>query len=349
MALFATAATSAAWGQAVGTARAFGEEVHLDLAGIHASSGPLPVAQGNPSPFSQQVSLASISLALGPYGEVLRTGLLINRVDGAADGATSASSTLNTLRLSLVPVQPLLTLGADEVRSSAEVHGPCGSALTASGSTTLVNARAGGVLGLALHLAANPAPNTVLLNLLGVRLVLNEQLVGGDGVHTRSMTVNAIHLSLNNALLAGIAGLTGDVVISHSEVSLDCPAPRSADLQLGLTASPDSLRVGDSFTYTLTVDNAGPADATGTVLTNVLPPGVTLLSAAANQGSCTGTDTLVCDLGTIPVGGTITITLEVRADSGGFLEDTASVTSSLDDPNPDDNEAAVTVFASIGQ
>jgi Domain of unknown function DUF11 len=85
------------------------------------------------------------------------------------------------------------------------------------------------------------------------------------------------------------------------------------------------------------------------VLTNVLPPGVTLLPAAASQGSCAGTDTLVCDLGTIPVGGTITITLEVRADSGGFLEDTASVASSVDDPNPDDNEAAVAVFASIGQ
>lgn len=352
-ALFATVAASAVWGQAVGAARAFGEEIHLDLqpllgVGVHVSSGPLPVAQGNPSPFSQQASLASASLSLGPYGEVLRTGFLINRVDSTADGTTSASSTLNALRLSLVPLQPLLTLRAAEVRSKAEVHGTCGSALTASGSTALVNASAGGILGLGLHLAANPAPNTVLLNLLGVRLVLNEQLTGGDGILTRSLTVNAIHLSIHNALLAAIGGLSGDVVISHSEVSLDCPDVSQADLQLGLTADPEIVLFGDTFTYTLTVHNAGPRDATETVLTDALPPGFTLLSTQASQGSCDGTGTLVCDLGTIPVDGTVTIILEVQADSIGFRESTASVTSSVDDPNLEDNEATVGVLVSGG-
>jgi uncharacterized repeat protein (TIGR01451 family) len=351
LSLFATVAAPAAQGQAVGAARAFGEEVHLTLqpllgVGVQVSSGPLPVAQGGPSPFTQQVSLASLSLSLGPYGEVLRNGLMVNRVDGAADGTTSASSTLDRLRLSLVPVQPLLTLKADAVRSKAEVHGTCGSALTASGSTALVNAGAGGILGLGLHLSANPAPNSVVLNLLGVRLVLNEQIVGGDGVRTRSLTVNAIHLSIHNALLAAVGGLSGDVVISHSEASLECAG--GADLQLGLTASPDSLMFGDTFTYTLTVHNAGPADATGTVLTNLLPRRVILLSTQMSQGSCEGTDTLVCDLGTVPVGGTITLTLEVEADTVGFIEDTASVTSTVEDPNPADNEATVGVNVSSG-
>lgn len=228
-------------------------------------------------------------------------------------------------------------------------HGTCGSALTASGSTSLVNASAGGLLGLGLRVTANPAPNTVLLNLLGVRLVLNEQLLGGDGVRTRSLTVNAIHLSINNALLVAIGGLSSDVLISHSEVSLDCGQEEEADLQLGLTANPQSVMFLDNFTYTLTVHNAGPADAPGTVLTNVLPPGVPLLSASAEQGSCSGTETIVCDLGTIPVGETVTVTLEVRAEAQGFLEDTASVASSVGDPNPEDNQATVGVSVTSGQ
>ena len=108
---------------------------------------------------------------------MLHTGLLLSHTDSAAAGQVSSNATVHDLGLSLVPVAPLLTLHADEVRSSAAIGGTCGSALTATGTTTLVNAAAGGTLGLGLHIGASVAPNTVLLDLLGVRVVLNEQIV----------------------------------------------------------------------------------------------------------------------------------------------------------------------------
>ena len=63
------------------------------------------------------------------------------------------------------------------------------------------------------------------------------------------------------------------------------------------------MTVGQSLTYTLHVANAGPSNATGVVLADVLPAGVSLVSAQPSQGSCTGTTTVSCALGTLAVGG----------------------------------------------
>jgi hypothetical protein len=71
------------------------------------------------------------------------------------------------------------------------------------------------------QLPLNPAPNTPVnlsvLGIAGATLVLNEQVVGGDGVHTTSKSSNAVHLTLNVASL-----ITADVVVAHSDASLDC-------------------------------------------------------------------------------------------------------------------------------
>jgi uncharacterized repeat protein (TIGR01451 family) len=251
-------------------------------------------------------------------------------------------------------VAPLLTLHADEVRSSAAIGGTCGSGLTATGATTLVNAAAGGTLGLGLHIGASVAPNTVLLNLLGVRVVLNEQIVSGDGVTSRAIAVNALHVSVQNSLLGALGRLSGDVVIAHSEARVVCapppppPAP-SADLAVTLTAAPDPVTVGQSLTYTLHVANAGPSNATAVVLADGLPAGVSLVSAQPSQGSCTGTATVSCALGTLAVGGQATLVIEGVVNAAGSLTDTATVTSGVADPDPSNNSAAVTVTAVSGQ
>ena len=52
-----------------------------------------------------------------------------------------------------------------------------------------------------------------------------------------------------------------------------------ADLGVAKSDSPDPVQVGRPLTYTLSVDNGGPDLATGVVVTDTLPPGVTFLSA----------------------------------------------------------------------
>ena len=342
---------------------AFGEQLSLKLqtllATVQASSGPLSSVAGDAPPFNQDASALSVNVGLGAFGTVLHTGLLLSHTDSAAAGQVSSNATVHDLGLSLVPVAPLLTLHADEVRSSAAIGGICGSALTATGTTTLVNAAAGGTLGLGLHLGASVAPNTVLLNFLGVRVVLNEQIVSGDGVTSRALAVNAIHVSVQNSLLGALGRLNGDVVIAHSEARVFCAAPPppppppppsgEADLALALTADPHRLLVGDTVTYTVDLGNNGPDDAPGTVLTDVLPAGVSLVSVQTSQGTCGGTTTIVCNLGTLAVGDGAEVVITAVATAAGTLLDTASVASAADDPDPSNNNAAVTVRVYTGQ
>ncbi len=336
---------------------AYGEEISLKLqtllATVQAGSGPLSTVSGDTSPFNKDASALSLSVGLGGYGTVLHTGLLLSHTDSASPSQVASNATVHDLGISLVPVATLLSLHADEVQSSAAVNGTCGTALTATGSTTLVNAGTGGTLGLGLQIGATVPPNTVLLNLLGVRVVLNEQIVGGDGITSRSMSVNAIHISVQNSLLGPLGRLTGDIVIAHSNAQVVCAAPPpppppptpKADLGLTHTAAPNPVTVGQTLTYTLNVANAGPSDATGTVLSDQLPAGVSLASATPSQGACSGTTTVSCSLGTVPAGGSASVVLQVIPNAAGTLTDSANVTSGVTDPNPANNSASVTVTA----
>src|SRR5207253_1275902 len=49
--------------------------------------------------------------------------------------------------------------------------------------------------------------------------------------------------------------------------------PAAADLAVAVTGAPDPVRVGDALTYTVTVTNLGPSDASAATLTVTLPAG----------------------------------------------------------------------------
>jgi uncharacterized repeat protein (TIGR01451 family) len=114
------------------------------------------------------------------------------------------------------------------------------------------------------------------------------------------------------------------------------------DLSLGVFDSPDPVAVGGTFTYSLFVTNPGPSTATGTTLTNVLPAGVTFLSAQASQGSPTQSLGIVtCDLGTLPPASVATMTIQVRADIAGTLSNFVAIARNEPDPSPFNNSAVV--------
>ena len=57
-----------------------------------------------------------------------------------------------------------------------------------------------------------------------------------------------------------------------------------ADLTLSKEVSDDSVTVGDSVTFTLTVSNSGPATSTAVTLTDFLPAGLDFVSVASESG-----------------------------------------------------------------
>jgi large repetitive protein len=125
-----------------------------------------------------------------------------------------------------------------------------------------------------------------------------------------------------------------------------------ADLSVSQTAVPSTTIVGEEISYRVTVTNLGPNSATGVVLTNSLPAGITLLSATVSRGTHTTSPGLIrANFGNLTSGGTARLDFVARAISPGTLTNRASVGSSDFDPDLANNVSTnlVTVTGDVLQ
>jgi len=137
-------------------------------------------------------------------------------------------------------------------------------------------------------------------------------------------------------------------------LSLIVPVNQLADLAVSVADTPDPVVAGSALTYTFTVANGGPSTATSVAFTNVLPAGVTLVSAASSQGLVlTNANTVLANLGTLNTNAAATVTIVVIPSlslipPGGdsvALNCTAMVGSGETDPNP--GNSTVTAVTTI--
>ena len=110
-----------------------------------------------------------------------------------------------------------------------------------------------------------------------------------------------------------------------------------ADLWIGITDDADPIVAGATISYTVAVNNQGPADAENVVVTDSLPAGVTFVSTTGCAEDPTGVST--CSLGNIPAGDSVKFIVTVSLDAGttGTLINSATVTSDTEDPNDINN------------
>ena len=133
---------------------------------------------------------------------------------------------------------------------------------------------------------------------------------------------------------------TDELGRTFDPVTYNAPA-LNANLSLTNVDSPDPVLVGQQVTYNLTVGNAGPRAATGTVVTQTLPAGMIFDSATPSQGTCGAAgSTVTCQLGTVGNGAAATIQVKGRPQSTGSISSSATVSSSVNDPTPGNNTAA---------
>jgi uncharacterized repeat protein (TIGR01451 family) len=112
------------------------------------------------------------------------------------------------------------------------------------------------------------------------------------------------------------------------------------DLSITKTDTPDPVVVDHNLTYAIHVNNNGPEAAAGVVVTDPLPAGVDLVSATPDQGSCSGTTTVTCNLGSIALNGDVDISVVVTPHNvTSDLANTATVTSTSSDANPSNDSA----------
>lgn len=123
----------------------------------------------------------------------------------------------------------------------------------------------------------------------------------------------------------------------------------TADLGITKVAAPPSVLVGGQFSYTVTVTNHGNATARNVLVTDNLPPQVTLLDVtgpgwviALPTTSGPG-GTFSASTQTLPVGASATLFVTVQAPIvPGSVTNVANVSSSTPDNNPTNNRAEVT-------
>ena len=96
------------------------------------------------------------------------------------------------------------------------------------------------------------------------------------------------------------------------------------DLSVGKTVDNPTPNLNDTITFTVLVSNAGPSDATGVEVQDVLPAGLSFLTAASNSGTyVSSTGQWILD--TIPNQGSAQLQIQARVDDIAPATNTAQV------------------------
>ncbi|MFM6079338.1 MAG: Calx-beta domain-containing protein, partial [Dolichospermum sp.] len=169
-----------------------------------------------------------------------------------------------------------------------------------------------------------------------------KSFVAGKVISTSNITSNEFDLNpLNNLLV--------------SRTIVNPAVPAIADLELTKTVSKNNPNIGDRITFDLTLTNKGPGIASGIKVTNILPSGLSFVSATAEQGiydSLTG----VWDVGNVRDNLKRTLSITSDVVSGGVITNTAEVTnvneidpdSTPNNNNPnEDDQASITLNAAL--
>jgi len=152
-----------------------------------------------------------------------------------------------------------------------------------------------------------------------------------------SGTSNWLHSVYWDGTQFNIAG-TNDTILTSTG--------NDPDLSVSGSLSPSSVVEGDAMTYTLTVTNIGAATATGVTLGSILPSSVEISSITTGAGSCSeSNNTITCDIGSIAINGSTTITINTLLSASGTLTNSVIVVANEAEPNLVDNSLAVSTTA----
>ncbi|MCP4569239.1 MAG: DUF11 domain-containing protein, partial [FCB group bacterium] len=123
-----------------------------------------------------------------------------------------------------------------------------------------------------------------------------------------------------------------------------------ADLSVTKSDSDDPVDAGTGYSYTISVNNAGPSAATSVEVIDTLPGGVGFVSAAGSGWSCGETGGVVtCTRASLAVGAAPDITIDVTAPaSGGSIINNVTVSAAETDPTPgNDTDAETTAITAV--
>ncbi len=208
---------------------------------------------------------------------------------------------------------------------------PAGVTFTSCISTAGACALSGA--GASLNLATLPNGQTVTIT---IQATLSATVADGTTLaNTPSVTSSTADPNTgNNSGSAGSASIT---------------VQNKSDLQVTTASSLDVVNFGGTLTYTVTVTNLGPFQASTVTLVDPVPAQAIFLSMNTGGASCTAPapamgGTVTCNFGNMASGGTATVSFTVRVSIPpvpASITNSVVVSSPNFDPNPANNSATV--------
>lgn len=173
--------------------------------------------------------------------------------------------------------------------------------------------------------------------------------VGASATLTLVATVNTNTEVANSATRTSMTQTDIDPTNDSASVTLNPVTPTTDIAVLKAVVGADDVPLGSTAQFRVTAHNAGPSAATGVVLRDVLPSGLTVVSATPSQGTL-APDTGLWTVGALAVGASATLDLVVEPQSlGRFVNVARLETVSPVDVNPGNNQASATITARASQ
>src|SRR4029077_20200533 len=143
----------------------------------------------------------------------------------------------------------------------------------------------------------------------------------------------------NTATVAG----GNEINTANDSASDSTTIVSQADIAVAKIASSGTVTAGSNVTFTITVTNNGPSTASGVVVTDQLPAGLTYVSSVPSQGTYTS-GTGVWNIGAIGSGTSVTLSLTATVTTTGSLTNTATKPAENEtDPDLTNDTASVTI------
>ena len=149
---------------------------------------------------------------------------------------------------------------------------------------------------------------------------------------------------------AEVQSETPDPDLSNNTDTIEVPIDRSADLSVIKRAVQAAVYEGQRIEFIIVLENKGPSDAENVTLTDAVPAEIVNAEFSLNGGGVWNIWSGSYTWPDFPVGSSVTVQLRGTAAHGftGTVTNTAVVTSSVPDPNPDNNSSEDTVTVEPG-
>jgi uncharacterized repeat protein (TIGR01451 family) len=302
---------------------------------------------------------ASVSVIGGTSGTTLNPGVAYGATSGATGtSVTNASITQTSGTQSGAQCTPDMTLAKSHVGNftrglTASYTIPVSNLSTLGSSSGAVTVNDTLPLGI---IPTSAAGTGWTCSVASQTVSCVDSTALAPGTSYPSITINANVAPTAPSVVTNTAVVSGggEINLSNDTATDVAAVVSSADLAVTNSASPNPVAAGSNINYTQIVTNNGPSAADNPSLIEAVPAGTTFVSIAVPTGwSCNvptvgSTGNVVCTTVTMSGGTAAAFSMIVKVNAGTangtVITDTATVSSSVSDPNSANNTASASTI-----